>query len=572
MTDVAAHDAPLRAPRPRQTAGPAAPAGALLAGGTCALMLVTWVTTLTTDTVVAYPAPVVAMLAAIIAAAPVFYVWGPDWPVWILHAYCATCTAAITFGLIEVTTLAAQIAGLYVLVVLFASYYLSRRAALGHVALCTACFVGTLVAVPEPGALPSPMSVTSWLPIVGTIAIAGMFLTSVRRQREGLVEEGLALRDELERTARTDALTGVLNRHGFERRAAAQLDRVGAGPAALIVGDVDLLKAVNETHGPAAGDRVLQHVARIIAERSRRDDTVGRTGGEEFAVFVPASEVSDAVALAERLRRDIIVAFGDEAFGVTMSFGIALYPSDGDTLDELLVAADRALSSAKRGGRNRTMLAAQASGPGAAVAAARDEDSDERARLITAIGLAEALDLRDTGTASHSQTVARYAALMAGELGLDAREVERIRMAGLLHDIGKIGVPDAILNKPGKLTDEEYAEMQRHPEIGARILGSDVLDDVREWVLAHHERPDGRGYPFGLTGSQVPLQARILAVADAYEAMTADRVYRSALAPEVARAELERCRGTQFDPVVVDAFLSVLDRSAGDPALERVAA
>lgn len=162
--------------------------------------------------------------------------------------------------------------------------------------------------------------------------------------------------------------------------------------------------------------------------------------------------------------------------------------------------------------------------------------------------------------------------MMAEHLGMEARDVERVRMAGLLHDIGKIGVPDAILNKPGALTDEEYTEMQRHPEIGARILGSDVLDDVRHWVLAHHERPDGRGYPFGLAGDQVPLQARILAVADAYEAMTADRVYRKALGHEAARAELERCRGTQFDSAVVDAFLAVLDGSDAEPDAPRLAA
>ncbi|MBJ7329577.1 MAG: HD domain-containing protein [Solirubrobacteraceae bacterium] len=253
-----------------------------------------------------------------------------------------------------------------------------------------------------------------------------------------------------------------------------------------------------------------------------------------------------------------------------MSFGVSMYPRDGEDLDELLIAADRAVYTAKRAGRNRTMLAAQASGPLEA-ATAQDSDADERARLITAIGLAEALDLRDTGTASHSQTVARYAAEMATQMGLSPKRVERIRVAGLLHDIGKIGVPDSILNKPAKLTDEEYTEMKRHPEIGARILGSNVLDDVRSWVLAHHERPDGRGYPFGLSGEQVPLEARILSVADAYEAMTADRCYRTALPDAAARAELQRCRGTQFDPEVIDAFLTVLDRLETAPSGPREA-
>lgn len=563
MTVAVAEEKPVAGVRAR-AAGPAARAGAWLAGGTCALMLLTWAAALVAGDVVRYPTTIVVMLAVMVAISPLFYVFGPAGPPWIIHGFCVTCTTAITFGLFEVSMLAPQIAGLYVLLVLFASYYLSRPAALVHVGICTACFFAAILWMPEPAALPSPTSVVSWLPIIGTITLTGAFLTSVRRQRDGLVQERTALRDELQRTARTDALTGLLNRGGFEEHAAARL--AAADEGALILGDVDLLKAINKTHGPAAGDRVLRRVAEVMTARSRRLDIAGRTGGEEFAILVPAADVSDAVAVAERLRRDVMFAFDDEPFAVTMSFGIALYPRDGATLDELLVAADRAMSSAKRAGRNRTMLAAQA-GDGGGEPALRDEDQDERARLITAIGLAEALDLRDTGTATHSQTVARYAAKMAAELGLDDRDVERVRVAGLLHDIGKIGVPDAILNKPGKLTDDEYSEMQRHPEIGARILGSDVLDDVRHWVLAHHERPDGQGYPYGLSGEQVPLPARILAVADAYEAMTADRVYRKALGPDIARAELERCRGTQFDPEVVDAFLAILDREDAEPQL-----
>lgn len=570
MTSAAGHGAPARASGERRTAGPAAPAGALLVGSTCALMLATWLAALRPGGVVEYPTSIVVMLVALLAFSPVLYLRGADAPGWTIHVICVTCTMAITYGLLSVTSLAPQIAGLYVLVVLLASYYLSRRAGLMHVVLCTLCFGGALAVMTEPAAFPSPMSIESWLPIAGTIAITGGFLTSVRRQREGLVEQQRALQDKLERTARTDALTGLLNRVGFERRAAAHVAHAAGASCALIVGDLDELKRINEAHGRTAGDRVLRGAADVVTRGSRRLDITGRTGGEEFAILAPAAEVSDAVALAERLRRDIMLAFGDDAYAVTMSFGIAMYPRDGETLDELLVAADRALSSAKRGGRNRTMLAAQAAGPAAAVAAS--DSDDDRARLVTAIGLAEALDLRDTGTASHSQTVARYAAMMAEQLGMDARDVERVRMAGLLHDIGKIGVPDAILNKPGALTDDEYAEMRRHPEIGARILGSDVLDDVRHWVLAHHERPDGRGYPFGLAGEQVPLQARILAVADAYEAMTADRVYRKALGHDAARAELERCRGTQFDPAVVDAFLAILDGADAAPEAPRLAA
>lgn len=174
------------------------------------------------------------------------------------------------------------------------------------------------------------------------------------------------------------------------------------------------------------------------------------------------------------------------------------------------------------------------------------------------IVLAETLDLRDVGTAMHSQTVGRYAETIATQLGLDAKRVERLRLAGLLHDIGKLGVPDEVLRKPGKLTEAEFAEIRKHPELGARILAGANLEDISAWVLFHHERLDGHGYPYGLEGGQVGLEARILSVADSFEAMTSDRVYRRALTLSDALAELERCSGTQFDPAVVRAFLSTL--------------
>src|SRR5829696_313437 len=163
--------------------------------------------------------------------------------------------------------------------------------------------------------------------------------------------------------------------------------------------------------------------------------------------------------------------------------------------------------------------------------------------------LAETLDLRDVSTARHSQTVGRLAEGIARALGLGEERVQRIRAAGVLHDIGKLGVADAILKKPGALTDDEWTEMRRHPELGARILDHANLRDISAWVLAHHERMDGRGYPSGLAGEAIPLEARILAVADAYEAMTADRPYRTALGHDAAREQLRACADSQFDPL-----------------------
>jgi putative nucleotidyltransferase with HDIG domain len=184
--------------------------------------------------------------------------------------------------------------------------------------------------------------------------------------------------------------------------------------------------------------------------------------------------------------------------------------------------------------------------------------------------LAEVIDDRDRGNGAHSQAVGRYAGAIARELGLPHESIERVRFGGIVHDVGKIGVPETVLQKPGWLDAEDWLEMRRHPEIGARILAGAQLADVSSWVLAHHERPDGTGYPNGLAGTAIPVEARILAVADAYEAMTSNRVYRTALTTQQARTELVRCAGTQFDSRVVEAFLRVLDAPVSERGLRLV--
>jgi putative nucleotidyltransferase with HDIG domain len=176
------------------------------------------------------------------------------------------------------------------------------------------------------------------------------------------------------------------------------------------------------------------------------------------------------------------------------------------------------------------------------------------------IAIAEELDLRDAGTARHCETVARYAEAIARELGLAEDVVESLHLAGLLHDVGKVGVPRSIVRKPEPLSDEEWAAMRDHPRIGADILGDAGLEDIRDWVLAHHERPDGAGYPRRLSAEEIPIEAKILAVADAYEAMTVDRCYRPGIGRERAVAELRRNAGTQFDVAVVEAFVVILER------------
>jgi diguanylate cyclase (GGDEF)-like protein len=195
--------------------------------------------------------------------------------------------------------------------------------------------------------------------------------------------------------------------------------------------------------------------------------------------------------------------------------------------------------------------------------AARGEESDEL-RLAAVMLLAEALDLRDPSTALHSRTVGRLARRTAVELGFPERHVERVHAAGVLHDLGKLSISDAILHKPSALDDAEWREMRRHPEVGARILEHAGMRDIATWVRAHHERVDGSGYPLGLPVDAISIESRILSVADSYEAMIADRPYRAGMPPDAAREELLCCAGTQFDPQVVAAFLLALDAEAAE--------
>ena len=314
----------------------------------------------------------------------------------------------------------------------------------------------------------------------------------------------------------------------------------------------------------SSGDIALTEFSQLMTRTKRTIDAAARIGGEEFALVLPATDDHGAYLLAERLRRrQRDEALADRA-ELTVSFGIATYPRDGDDTDDLLRAADEALYLAKRLGRNRSVIYSPD-----AVASLPATAATPVEQVSAVVVLAETLDMRDSGTALHSRTVARLSEAVARELGLERDRVERIRLAGMLHDVGKIGVPDPILRKPGPLNEAEWGEMRKHPELGARILAAANLDDISRWVLCHHERPDGQGYPGGLSAGEIPLEARILAVTDAYEAMTSDRVYRKALPVEVAVEELNRGLGTQFDREVVEAFLRTREARAepGAPTL-----
>ena len=446
---------------------------------------------------------------------------------------------------------------LYVWLGLYAAYFFSPREAAAQLALMAGAYLAVLVATAPPDAVAA-----GWLTLVGILFPAAGLLRAVR---DGVTQ----LVNRLSDAALTDTLTSLKNRLALDRELQAEVERTlrSGEPLSVVIGDLDYFKSVNDRLGHKAGDDALVRAGQVLLRYRRAGDTIARTGGEEFTILLPGATEHEAYLVAERMRSAVEREFVDDPAVLTFSFGIATYPDHGRSADSVLEAADQALYAAKALGRNRCVIFNPEISAIFAPKAGRGADE---VQIATLVSLAEALDLRDTGTADHSWTVGRYCGLIAAELGLPPERVKRIEVAGVLHDIGKIGLPDAILQKPGPLGRTELAEIRTHPEIGAQILNSRGLEDVREWVLGHHERPDGKGYPAGLADSDIPLEAKILAVADAYEAMTADRVYRAGVDERAARAELLRCSGEQFDSRVVAAFLSVLNRADASSSVRSV--
>ncbi len=388
----------------------------------------------------------------------------------------------------------------------------------------------------------------------GQLGIA-VDLTSQRR----LDRERRRTRVALERSATRDALTGLRNRSAVTTELTSRLaDGVGAGLGLLLL-DLDHFKRVNDTFGHAAGDVVLRAAAERIARTMRRSDIAGRWGGEEFVVIV-SDVLTDGglTAAAERVRAAIAggtvtLADGSDVT-VTASVG-GVRAAPGATVERLLDDADRALYYAKRRGRDQVRLLQEAPGD-----LASEADTDV---LRLAESLSIVTSLREGAPELHTTQVADLATRIAHQLDLPASVVLRCHLGGLLHDLGKVAIPDSILGKPGPLDADEWAVMRRHPEIGdglaERIPG---LTEARSAIRFHHERFDGTGYPDGLVGTAIPIEARIVAAADAFSAITSDRVYQRGCGRRDALFELRAGAGTQFDPDVVEAIEVVLSDSA----------
>lgn len=413
-----------------------------------------------------------------------------------------------------------------------------------------------------------------FFPIKSKGALVGILALGKKRSRSHYLAEdldvvmtmtrgaGVALENaQLYAAAKTraniDELTGLFNHRYFHQRVDEEISRCSrfGHIFSLALLDLDLFKVYNDVNGHLAGDGVLRQIGQHIKAATRGTDISCRYGGDEFAIIFPQTSLTDAYNAVEAIRTQI--EFQTESRGLlTTSAGIASWPTDGVMREELVGAADNALYHAKRLGRNRTFLASELASP--QVQEPEAKLGRKEALLSTIYALAATVDAKDRHTYGHSRKVATYAAELAKALGYSMPEIETIRTASLLHDIGKIGIAEHILAKPGPLTPKEWELMHAHPDLGVAILKH--VEDLKDCLAAvryHHERYDGSGYPAGLKGENIPLDARILAVADAYDAMTSERPFRRrAMTYEQAREELRRCAGTQFDPKIVEVFIS----------------
>jgi diguanylate cyclase (GGDEF)-like protein/putative nucleotidyltransferase with HDIG domain len=416
---------------------------------------------------------------------------------------------------------------------------------------------------------------------VVAISLAMVFFCSIllvvagsnmlRRYQRELVQIRQVEWKQMEQLARNDPLTGLPNHRvtiEYLERETASCQYLQQSCTLMFV-DLDHFKQINDQWGHQTGDDVLCEAGRRLQAHLRPKDVVGRYGGEEFVVILHQTDLAQAEQIAERLRAALadhpcLIQAEDDTVPpkelvITASIGIAVFQHHGTTATALLEAADSAMYQAKHSGRNRVCIASGLSST--MQVSLGDDEQTSTGETMTLHALTTAAHTHDDETTTHAHRLVKLAGATAQRLQCSPEECHLIQLAALLHDIGKIGIPDTILHKPGPLTSDEWKVMRQHPVLGQQMLKQvgGIFEELSRIVVAHHEHWDGQGYPFALIGQAIPLGARILSVVDSYDAMTSLRIYRQPLSEDDARIELLRCTGSQFDPQVVAAFLAELD-------------
>ncbi|HWQ28168.1 MAG TPA: diguanylate cyclase, partial [Dehalococcoidia bacterium] len=386
---------------------------------------------------------------------------------------------------------------------------------------------------------------------------------AVIAHQAAIIIDNARLFERVEQEARTDFLTGFPNHRHLQDLFEAALQKAASEgqPLGIAMVDMDNFKLLNDVHGHQIGDEVLKRAAAVMRRCVRPQDIVGRYGGDEFLFLLPGANKDEATRIMERvdaaIRAEEVNLPGiDHPIPLRISWGVAAYPQDGSTRRSLIALADAALME-----RRFHRRASNVSAPSALTT--RDFMEMHPETVLLAEGLLQVVDRKDPYTFDHSKQHASLALVLADELGLPERERYALWIGGLLHDIGKIGVPAEILRKPGPLTPAEWEIMRQHVIISENIVrGLFDLEEAAMAVATHHERYDGCGYPRGLRAEDIPRLGRMLAVVDAYSAMVHDRPYRKGMTEEAAIDELRANAGTQFDPELVEAFLRALGRRA----------
>ena len=406
----------------------------------------------------------------------------------------------------------------------------------------------------------------------------------------GMYVHNMQLLEQTNKFANTDTLTSLYTHRGFQEVLAKELQKAqdNGTPLSVVMFDVNNISKINRELGHAKGDEVIKIIADKVKQNIKNTDSAGRYGGDEIAVIMPETDTKGAKYMAEYITYCLSCCFVDDVGPVKVSVGVASYPDSAQDQEKLLLLAEQAMYISQAKGYKEGMSAIistedfnfwddVAVNSFAEILAKRHFENginfeDELVKKINNVeilnhnnlmemvtSLAGAIDAKDPYTKGHSTSVSRYSEALARAINLPEAEVERIKIGAMLHDIGKIGIPETVLKKPGKLNDEEWEIMKQHPTIGAEkvLAPNEALREFIPIVKHHHERLDGNGYPDKLKGEDIPLEARIVSVADAYHALVSDRPYRKGMPIEKACAILQEGAGVQWDSDLVRAFITI---------------